>query len=315
MKYKHYAPACEVVVIEGDLPATRAYIAQHWQPGNRVLCFEEDLPAFAPFAPLAYGRKDDLDTLLAGLFAALRELDDPAIGTVFARMPQGDGKALAVQNRLLKAAGFRCIRPRTKSCIIGITGGTGCGKTTALDAIRQLDGNVMDCDEVYHRLLEHDTALLSAIETRFPGVVEDGVLQRKKLGQIVFADPQALLDLNAITHKAVKDYVLWQLPPVPTLLAIDAIGLFEGGLAELCDVTVAVTAPVDARVSRLMARENISEAYARSRIAAQKSNEAFSKLCDYTLENSGTQEAFLDQCLAFFAQLAIIEEKRKGDLL
>ena len=313
MKYRHYAPDCEVLVVDGDIPAAREYIAQHWKPGNRVLCFEEELEAFAPFSPLAYGKEQDPDTLLAGLFAALRELDDPAIGTVFARMPRGDGKAFAVQNRLLKAAGFHCIQARSHPCIIGITGGTGCGKTTALDAIGQLGGRVIDCDAVYHRLLQHDTALLDAIEARFPGVVEDGVLQRKKLGAIVFADEQALQDLNAITHKAVHAEVLRMLPPVPELVAIDAIGLFEGGIAELCDYTVAVTAPTEQRIARLMAREGITEEYARARIHAQKRNEAFSALCDYTLENTGTREAFLAQCLAFFEQLAIIKEKSKGE--
>ena len=88
--------------------------------------------------------------------------------------------------------------------IFGITGGTGCGKTTALKAIESLGGVVLDCDAIYHELLKNDPSLLAAIENRFPGVVEDGQLQRKKLGAIVFADPQALLDLNAITHAAVK---------------------------------------------------------------------------------------------------------------
>ena len=109
MKYRHYAPDCRVLIVEGSLDAALAYIRAHWQPGNRVLCFAEELTAFAPFAPLAYGRAGDIDTLLAGLFAALRELDDPAIGTVFARCPTGSGKALAVQNRLQKAAGFQII--------------------------------------------------------------------------------------------------------------------------------------------------------------------------------------------------------------
>ena len=78
--------------------------------------------------------------------------------------------------------------------IIGITGGTGCGKTTALDAVRKLGGTVIDCDAVYHRLLQTDKKMLAAIEARFPGVVEDGQLNRKKLGAIVFADEAALLD-------------------------------------------------------------------------------------------------------------------------
>ena len=157
--------------------------------------------------------------------------------------------------------------------IIGITGGTGCGKTTLLKEIEARGGLVLDCDAVYHDLLTRDDALLNAINDRFPGVVVDKKLERKKLGAIVFADEQALRDLNAITHGAIKAEILRKLAEKPALAAIDAIGLFEGGLAELCHTTVAVTAPTEDRIVRLMAREGISRQYAEKRIAAQKSND------------------------------------------
>lgn len=190
--------------------------------------------------------------------------------------------------------------------IIGITGGTGSGKTALLDVIRELGGVVIDCDQVYHGLLQTDKELLAAIEGRFPGVVEDGQLLRKKLGAIVFSDEAALKDLNAITHKAVKDAVLKQLSPKPILAGIDAIGLFEGDLHSLCDVTVAVTAPEEVRVKRLMARDGITEEYARIRINAQPSAQDFIKKCDYHLNNDGSFAGFRNKCLAFLRQLGII---------
>lgn len=190
--------------------------------------------------------------------------------------------------------------------ILGITGGSGCGKTTLLKLIREQGGMVLDCDEIYHTLLQTDKALLSAISARFPDTVENGSLNRKKLGALVFSDKEALLELNRITHAVVKQAVLLRLEEKPALAAIDAIALFEGGLAPLCDLTVAVTARPEDRVKRLMARDGISEAYARSRIAAQHPEGWFRQCCDYVLENYGTEAAFRDKCLAFLRQQGIM---------
>ena len=192
--------------------------------------------------------------------------------------------------------------------IIGITGGTGCGKTTLLNLIAARGGLILDCDAIYHELLNSDKKMLSAIENRFRGVVENGALNRKKLGTIVFADENALLDLNRITHAAVKTEVLRRLEDAPKLAAIDAIGLFEGNLAPLCDVTVAVTAPEEARVKRLMLRDGISEDYARSRIRAQHREDWFRERCDYVLSNNGTLDAFATNCLAFLDTIGIMKE-------
>ena len=195
--------------------------------------------------------------------------------------------------------------------ILGITGGTGCGKTTLLRCIAQADGVILDCDEIYHDLLRTDPELLRAIEERFPGTVKNGMLLRKVLGKRVFSDEKALADLNRITHSAVKAEVLRRLESHPTLAAIDAIALFEGGLAPLCNVTVAVTAPAEDRVRRLMSRDGISEEYARKRIAAQHDLCWFRERCDWVLDNDSTLEAFQEKCLAFLRQLGIIDSGAK----
>ena len=109
MKYRHYAPAEPVVIVAGSREKAAAYIRRHFTPGDRVLCFAEELPLYHGCAPLAYGSEGDVSSLSAGLFAALRELDDPAIHQVFARCPEGGGMAYAVQNRLKKAAAFHII--------------------------------------------------------------------------------------------------------------------------------------------------------------------------------------------------------------
>ena len=115
MKYKHYAPQSEVVIVAGTREAAARYIRSQFQPGDRVLCFEEELPLYEGCAPLSYGQEAHVETLSAGLFAALRELDDPAIHKVYARCPVGGGVAYAVQNRLKKAAAFRIIDPEVEA--------------------------------------------------------------------------------------------------------------------------------------------------------------------------------------------------------
>ena len=109
MKYRHYAPACQVMIVSGCREKAAAYIHAHYQEGDRVLCFAEELPLYEGCAPLSYGTEADVNTLSAGLFSALRELDDPAINRVYARCPVGGGVAYAVQNRLKKAAAFHII--------------------------------------------------------------------------------------------------------------------------------------------------------------------------------------------------------------
>ena len=109
MKYKHYAPQSEVVIVGGSREKAAAYIRHHFEPGDRVLCFEEELPLYEGCNPLSYGQEADVNTLSAGLFGALRELDDPSIHQVYARCPVGGGVAYAVQNRLKKAAAFHIV--------------------------------------------------------------------------------------------------------------------------------------------------------------------------------------------------------------
>ena len=109
MKYRHYAPECEIIIVSGSREKAAEYIRRHFVPGDRVLCFTEELPLYAGCAPLSYGEEADVTSLSAGLFAALRELDDPSIHRVYARCPVGGGVAYAVQNRLKKAAAFHIV--------------------------------------------------------------------------------------------------------------------------------------------------------------------------------------------------------------
>lgn len=183
--------------------------------------------------------------------------------------------------------------------ILGITGGTGCGKTTLLEAVRHRGGLTLDCDAIYHGLLSSDEEMQNSLKAAFPECFQDGALQRKQLGALVFSDPHALAKLNRITHSAVKQEVARRLSPAPELAAIDAIALLESGLGQLCDVTVAVLAPREDRIKRLTRRDGITRQYAESRIDAQHPDAWFRERCDYTLENNGTCEEFSVKCEEF----------------
>ena len=196
---------------------------------------------------------------------------------------------------------------RESVTLIGITGGTGSGKTTALNVLRERGALILDCDEIYHELTVSSEPLREALIARFGAVYDGTVLNRKALGAVVFSDPEALADLNAITGGIVAQEldrrILQHALQGGTLAAIDAIGLLDipQGKQTLCNV--AVTAPVEIRVQRLIAREGISEDYARARIAAQKSDDYFAEHCDAVLVNDGTYEEFQQTCRNYFAEV------------
>ena len=185
--------------------------------------------------------------------------------------------------------------------VIGITGPTGAGKTTALNELEKLGGSIIDCDAVYHDLLERDSALQNALRGQFGDIDgENGGIDRKKLGAIVFQDPSALEELNRIVHRAITGAVQGLIRQFGRAgcpaAAIDAIALFESGLSDLCDTTLAVTAPAEVRVKRIMAREGIPEDYARARVSAQNPDEFYTSRCAHTLVNDcASREEFADR--------------------
>ena len=180
--------------------------------------------------------------------------------------------------------------------IVGVTGPSGSGKSTALRCLRDRGALVLDCDAVYHELLETNHALVAELDARFPGTVENGRLQRKKLGELVFGNQEALLDLNRITHRFISDEVQRCLRDFAlqggTLAALDASELLESPLAHRCGFTIGVLAPEETRIRRIMARDGISRDYALSRIRAQHGEDYFRTRCTVTVENNQDEATF-----------------------
>ena len=191
--------------------------------------------------------------------------------------------------------------------LIGITGPSGCGKTTALQELRSFGALVLDCDEIYHELLESDHELLRELELAFPGTVRDAVLDRKALGRIVFADPDKLLLLNQISHRFVKKEVNRRLRAFAMqggrIAALDAVELISAGMAACCAAVVGVLSDAELRIERIMARDKISREAALTRIRAQKPDSYYRTHCTHILLNNADREGFAADCRRLFKEI------------
>ena len=309
MKYRHYAPRAAVTVVTGTPHRSAAYIREHLPAGAGVICFDEYAPLFAGHIVHRLGSQEDKLAQAQHVFNALRTFDDTDVTAIFAQCPDESGLGLAVGNRLKKAAGFHTVD--ASPLVIGFTGPTGAGKTSALRALERLGGLVLDCDAVYHDLLRTDSTLRDAITGAFGQVfAPDGTLDRQRLGTVVFSDPAALDTLNRIIYARLPRELLRRMDESSApVVGIDAINLVESGLCRLCRRTVAVLAPSEQRVRRIMARDGIPEEYARMRVQAQKDDEFYRTHCTDTLFNDCADAAAFEDA-AYAALHRILKEER-----
>ncbi len=309
MKYRHYAPRAAVTVVTGTPRRSAAYIREHLPAGAGVICFDEYAPLFAGHIVHRLGSQEDKLAQARHVFDALRTFDDTDVTAILAQCPDESGLGLAVGNRLKKAAGFHTVD--ASPLVIGFTGPTGAGKTSALRALERLGGLVLDCDAVYHDLLRTDSTLRDAITGAFGQVfAPDGTLDRQRLGTVVFSDPAALDTLNRIIYARLPRELLRRMDESSApVVGIDAINLVESGLCRLCRRTVAVLAPSEQRVRRIMARDGIPEEYARLRVQAQKDDEFYRTHCTDTLFNDCADAAAFEDA-AYAALHRILKEER-----
>ena len=286
MKYRHYAPKAPVTVVTGGAKASARYLLTHASEDAGVICFDEFVPLFAGHIVHPLGASGDKRAQAQHVFDALRTFDETNVGEIWAQCPDSKGLGLAIGNRLKKAAGFH-VEDADDGKIV-ITGGTGAGKTSLLRALQKQDACVLDCDRIYHEMLGSDESLRAALRKAFGGAIfrADGSVDVHAIGLIVFHDKEKLSELDAIVRAHVpRECARRMAASDKQLIGLDAIKLIECGLGAICDATVAVTAPEEVRVKRIMARDSITEDYARSRVAAQQSAEYFRTRCDYEFVN------------------------------
>ena len=178
--------------------------------------------------------------------------------------------------------------------VIGLAGGSGSGKTTVSDLFLRYNVLPINTDEIYHDLTSSQTECLSAIVEEFGSQVlnESGTLDRKKLGSIVYADPEKMRRLNTISHY----YVLCKVREIISdaeskgycAVIVDAPLLFESGFDRECDLIIALTANEESRVSRIIARDGISADDAIKRISNQLSDDFLASRADFIITNNGS---------------------------
>ncbi|MDM8527717.1 dephospho-CoA kinase [Anaerolineales bacterium HSG24] len=174
--------------------------------------------------------------------------------------------------------------------IIGITGNIAAGKSMVLRMLQELGATTVDADKLAHQLMRKGTSVHQAIIEEFGKFVvgEGGEINRVRLGRIVFSIPEALERLDQITHPAVRAEVARRVKESKSpVVAVEAVKLFESGLAEDCTSKWLVVAKPDAQLKRLVEKRRMSPDHAKQRIRAQQPPEQKIKLADVIIDNSG----------------------------
>lgn len=176
--------------------------------------------------------------------------------------------------------------------VLGITGGSGSGKSQVCKLLASMGAHIIDADEIGHEVTARED-VLREIEVAFGHEVikEDGSLNRKALGEMVFSSKEALETLNIITHKKIYDEIELQLKEAGSdIVAIDAAVLKQTRLKDLCSFVIAVVAPINQRVQRIMQRDGLNEQRALDRINSQPTDAQYAHGVDFVILNNGNVE-------------------------
>lgn len=198
--------------------------------------------------------------------------------------------------------------------IIGITGGSGSGKTTVSDIFRRLGADIVDGDKVSRLIMQPGEACMAeTVEAFGSGILDNaGRLKRKELAKIVFSNPEKLEILNKITHKYITEYFLERVEKsTADIVGIDGAALFESGIDKLCDAVIGVVADEDIRVERIINRDGLSESRARMRINSQKNNQFYIENCDYLVYNNDEKERVSEKVQEVFGKLVSEKERKR----
>ncbi len=170
--------------------------------------------------------------------------------------------------------------------LVGITGGSGCGKSHLSQRLRERGIPVIDCDLVSREIMAKDTPCAKEVCEYFgDSILENGEINRRRLGKIVFQDPEKLKKLNEITHKYILESIYNKMEKEESdVVCTDGATLIESGIS--CDIMVGILADKEVRKKRIMERDGLTKEDAELRISAQKEDSFYIEHCDFVIDNS-----------------------------
>ncbi len=290
MMYKHYSPKTEVFLVEGGDKEFINFV--NGKENSAAICFSEEAESIKIKA-LSLGSKNSPDDHAKRLFSLLRECDSLGVKMVYIHAPTKTGVGLAVYNRLIRAAGFKVIRLKR---VIGLTGPTGSGKTSACEVAESLGYKVINCDTLARKAVETKDALSALTKAFGADILEDGKLNRAVLAQKAFKSEVQTELLNKTILPFIVALIEEEIEKAEeNKILLDAPTLYESGADSLCSGIIAVLSSRESRKARILSRDGLTDDAAELRLSAGKNDDYYKERTQHIIYNDGTLAEFIEK--------------------